>query len=175
MQESKNHVWSARTRRLWIIPITSPHEPDRPDSIWHSPAYLLCCCGNLLCRHMRRWLHISGIQSPCQVFLRDFSSDGYLLLTCPTLPVYGVALNGITARSDQGISQKWAWTAMKPGILLGYGTLLEVDVKQWPIPPGWWSPDRSQLAKAEYRIVSIKLRDTFIKSQYSGISRQTCS
>jgi hypothetical protein len=83
----------------------------------------------------------------------------YLFLTGPNLPVNGVALNNITARADKGHFTEvsvdsddhgeYQWGTKAIGGRLDAGTYT-VWVVNRPL-------DRSQLAKADYSTISIRL------------------
>jgi hypothetical protein len=88
----------------------------------------------------------------------------YLFLTGPNLPVNGVALNDITARADQGFFTKvsvdsndreYLWTTNAIGGRLDAGTYT-VWVVNRPL-------DHSQLANAEFSIISIRLGTPVLK------------
>jgi hypothetical protein len=93
------------------------------------------------------------------------SSTVYLFLTGPNLPVNGVALNDITARADEGhftevsvdSNDHWEypWGTNAMGGRLDAGTYT-VWVVNRPL-------DRSQLAKADYNTISIRLGTPVIK------------
>jgi hypothetical protein len=93
------------------------------------------------------------------------SSTVYLFLTGPNLPVNGVALNDITARADEGhftevsvdSNDHWEypWGTNAMGGRLDAGTFT-VWVVNRPL-------DRSQLAKADYNTISIRLGTPVIK------------
>jgi hypothetical protein len=106
----------------------------------------------------------SGIQTTLgsTVTLSGYSSSGpyvYLFLTGPNLPVNGVALNDITKRADQGGFAKasvdgddhwtYKWNTGSTGGRLDEGTYT-IWVVNGP-------NDRSRLAQADYRTISVTL------------------
>ena len=92
------------------------------------------------------------------------SSDVYLFLTGPNLPVNGVALNDISRRADKGgftrvsVNGDGRWTyAWHTGSL--NGRLDEGTYTVWVVDT---PSDRSQLAYADYQTLSVTLTRPFV-------------
>jgi hypothetical protein len=111
----------------------------------------------------------NGIQASLgeSVSIAGYSTSGpyvYLFLTGPNLPDNGVALHDITKRADEGFftrvsvdgDDRWSyqWQTGSPGGRLDQGTYT-VWVVNGP-------NDRSRLAWADYRTISVTLRKPFV-------------
>jgi hypothetical protein len=122
---------------------------------------LLCITGSAVASN--------GIQASLgeEVSIAGYSTSGpyvYLFLTGPNLPANGVALHDITKRADEGFftrvsvdgDDRWSytWHTGSPGGRLDEGTYT-VWVVSGP-------NDRSRLALADYRTISVTLRKPFV-------------
>ena len=111
----------------------------------------------------------AGIQTALgdDVTISGYSTAGpyvYLFLTGPNLPVNGVALNDITKRADQGGFTKvsvdgddhWTYTWHTGSV---GGRLDEGTYTVWVVDG---PNDRSRLAEADYRTISVTLGEPFV-------------
>ncbi len=133
---------------------------------------------NIHCRSQTAILMIIG----CLVFTTGVSAEDtpyskidspvrtspvpvHLFLTGPNLPVNGAALNAITARADEGhftevsvdTNDHWEY----PGATIAFGGRLDAGTYTvWVVNR---PNDRSQLAKADYTTISVRLGTPVIK------------